>query len=57
MENTYYYAIPARKFVKARQVGLALVVRTTLLIGTVENVKIVIINVVAGKDVRYEFAD
>ena len=57
MVNTYYYAIPARKFVKARRVGLALVVRTTLLISTVENVKVVIINVVASKDIGYKFED
>ena len=57
MANTYYYAIPARKFVKARRVGLAVVVRTTVLIGTCENVRVVIINIVAGKDVGYEFED
>ncbi len=49
--DTYFYAILARKFVKPRRVGLALVVRTTLLVGTVENVKVAMVNVVTGKDI------
>ena len=57
MEDTYFHAILARKFVKARRAGLALVVRTALLVGTVENVKVVMTNVVASKDIGYEFED
>jgi len=55
--DTYHYAILARKCIKARRVGLALVVRTALLVGTVENVKVVMTNVVTGKDIGYEFED
>jgi len=55
--ETYHYAILARQFVKARRVGPALVVRTALLVGTVENVKVVMINIVSGKDIGNEFHD
>jgi hypothetical protein len=55
--DTYHYAILARQFVKAGRVGLALVVRTTSLVGTVENVEVVVINVVASKDIGDKFED
>jgi hypothetical protein len=54
---TYHYAILARKFVKPGRAGLALVVGTTLLVDMVENVKIVVVNVVASKDIGDEFQD
>jgi hypothetical protein len=38
--DTYHYAVLARKFVKAGRVGLALVVRTTSLVGVIEHVKL-----------------
>ena len=57
MENTHYYAILAFELVKARRVGLALVVRTPLLVGMVEHGKVAIINVIAGKDISYKFND
>ena len=57
MRDTYLYAILARKFVKPRRVGLALIVGTALLVGMVENVKVAMTNVVAGNDIGYEFED
>ena len=53
--DTYHYAVLARKLVKSGRVGLALVVRTTLLVGMVENVEVVAIDVVASKDIGDEF--
>jgi len=55
--SAYRYAVLAHEFVKADRVGLALVVRTTLLVGAVENVKVVVINAIAGKDIGNEFQD
>jgi len=49
--GTYRHAIVARKFVKAGRVGLALVVRTTSLVGTVEYVEVIIIDVVSNEDI------
>jgi len=55
--GTYRYAVFARKFVKAGRVGLTLVVRATSLVGTVENVEVITISVVTGKDIGNEFQD
>ena len=55
--ETHHYAVLACKFVKARRFGLALVVRTTLLVGAVYGVEVVVINVVAVKDIGNEFHD
>jgi len=52
---TYHYAVLARKYVKDGGVGLALVVGTTSLVGIVENVKVVVVNVVASNDIGDEF--
>ena len=49
--GTYCYAIGALKFVKVRRVGLALVVRTTSLVGMVENIEFIMITIVTGKDI------
>ena len=54
---TYHYAILAPKLVKSGRVGLALVVRTTQLVGMIENVEVVVINVVSSKDIGDEFQD
>ena len=51
----HHYAVLACNFVKSGRAGLALVVRTTLLVGIVENVEVVVINVVASKDIGDEF--
>jgi len=55
--RTHHYAILARKLVKAGRVSLALVVRTTLLVGMVEDIEVVVVNVIAGKDIGDEFQD
>ena len=49
--DAYHYAVLACKFVNVGGVRLALVARTALLVGTVENVKVIIISVIAGKDI------
>ena len=53
--STYHYAVVARKFVNAGRCGLALAVRTTLLVGGLENVGVIVINIVAAKDIAEEF--
>ena len=55
--GTYLHTIVAPKFVKVGRVGLALVVRTTSLVGTVEYVEVIIINVVSNEDIGDEFHD
>jgi len=55
--GTYRHAIVAREFVKAGRVGLALVLRTTSLVGTVEYVEVVNINVISNQDIGDEFHD
>jgi len=55
--RTDHYAILARKLVKAGRVGLALVVRITSLVGMVEDIEVIVINVVASKDIGDEFQD
>jgi hypothetical protein len=52
--GTYYYAVFASDFVKGGRVGLTLVVETTLLVVAVEDVKVVLINIVAQKDIGEE---
>ena len=42
-------AVLAREFAKSGRVGLALVVGTTLLVGMVENVEVVVISVATAK--------
>jgi len=55
--GAYQYAAVARKFIKLRRVGLTLVTRTTLLIGTIKDAEVVVINALADKDVGDEFQD
>ena len=49
--STYRYAVLARKLIQARRVGLTLVVRTTLFIVAVENIEVVMISIIADKDI------
>ena len=53
--GTYHYAIFAGEFVKAGGVGLTLVDRSILLIAAVEDSKVVVINIIADKDIGEEF--
>ena len=55
--RTHHYAILARKLVKAGLVSLALVVRATSLVSMVEDFEVIVINVVASKDIGDEFQD
>ena len=49
--GAYHHAVLAREFVKAGGVGLALVGGTTLLVGMVENVKVIMSSVIHGKNI------
>ena len=53
-EGTYHYAIIARNFVNAGRFGLALVARNIFLVGGLEDCKVVVINVIAVKDISDE---
>ena len=55
--HTYRDAVLAPKLIKSGRVCLALVVRTALIVGMVENVEVVVINIVASKDIGDEFQD
>ena len=55
--GAYNYAVLARKFVKVGRVGLALVIRTMLLVGVLERVEVVVVDVVAVKDIGDEFEE
>ena len=55
--GTYLDAVVAHKFIKAGRVGLTLLTRTTLLIATVEDAEVVVINAVADKDIGDELQD
>jgi len=55
--STYHYSVLACEFVEVGRIGLALVVRTTLLVAMVKGVVIVVIDVVAMKDVSDEFQE
>jgi len=49
--GTYHYAVVACKFVKASRIGLRLFTQTTVLVGGVEDFEVVVINILAGKDI------
>jgi len=53
--GTYHHSVHACNFVKSGRVRLALVVGTTSFVGVVEDVKVVVINVIACKDIGDEF--
>ena len=55
--GAYHYAVVTRDFVKTGRIGLALIIRTTLLIRVIENVEVVVINVFAENDIGNEFQD
>ena len=55
--GAYHYVIIAGQFVKAGRVCLALVVGTTLFVGLVEDVEIIVSNVIADNDISNEFQD
>ena len=49
--GAYHHAVLAREFVKAGGVGLALVGRTALLVGMVENAKVIMSSVISAKNI------
>jgi hypothetical protein len=55
--HTHHYPVFAHKFIKARGVGLAFILGTTLLVSAVENFKVVLIDAVSSEDVGDEFQD
>ena len=55
--GTYHYAVVTGKFVKAGKVGLTLVAGTILLVAEVEDLKVVLINIVADKDIGEKFQE
>ena len=55
--RTYHYAVLARKFIQAGRISLTLVVRTTLLIGAIEDIEVEMVNVISGKDIGDEFQE
>ena len=55
--GTYHYAVVAREFVKAGRVGLRAITQIILLVGAVEDVEVVVINSLSGKDINDEFQD
>jgi len=55
--GTYHDAAIAPKFIKARRVGLTLITRITLLVCMFEDVEVVVINVIACKDIGDEFQE
>ena len=53
--RAHRYAVVTPKFVQAGRVSLTLITRPTLLVVVVKDVEVVVINVIACKDIRYEF--
>ena len=49
--GTYHDAVLAREFIHAGGVGLALAGRTTLLVGMVENAKVITSSVISSKNI------
>ena len=52
--GTYHNAVVARKFVKASRNGLRVIIQTIVLVGAVEDFEVVVINIIAGKDIGDE---
>ena len=55
--RTYHQVVLTRKLVKAGLVGPTLVLKTTMLVGVVEKVEVVVVNIITGKDIGNEFQD
>ena len=52
--GTYHHAVVAPKFVQANRNGPRLITQTTALVGAVEGFEVVVINILAGKDIGDE---
>ena len=55
--RTYHYVVLTPELVKASLVGPTLVLKAIMLIGVVEDVKVVVVNIITGKDIGNEFQD
>ena len=55
--RTYHQAVLTRQPVKAGLVSPTLVLETSMLVGVVEDVKVVVVNIITGKDIGNEFQD
>ena len=55
--RTYHQAVLTRKLVKAGLVDPTLVLKTTMLVDVVEDGKVVVVNIITGKDIGNEFQD
>jgi hypothetical protein len=55
--SAYHYAVFAPELINAGRVGLTLIIRTTLLVGVVENFEVVVINVFPDKGIGDKFQD
>ena len=53
--GTYHCAVVARKFVKASRISLRVTIQTTVLVGVVEDFEVVVIDILASKDIGDEF--
>jgi len=53
--GTYHYIALARKFVKAGRVGLTLIIRAGLLVGAVEDFKVIVVYFFAVENIGDEF--
>ena len=54
---TYHNAVCARKFVEACRISLTLMIRTTLFVGVVEDLEVVVVNVVTHEEIGNEFQE
>jgi len=57
VDDANHYSVTAREFVKADRAGLTLIFRIALFVSVVEEVEVVVLNVVADKDIGDEFQD
>jgi len=55
--DAYHYAVFAAGFIHSGGVGLTLILRTTLLVGVVEDLEVVVINVISEKSISDKFQD
>ena len=57
--DAYHYAVFAAELIHSGGVGLTLILRcrTTLLIGAVEDLEVVVINVISDKSISDKFQD
>ena len=55
--RTYHYVVLTRELVKVGLVGPTLVLKGIMLIGVVEDLKAVVVNIITGKDIGNEFHD